>query len=66
MHANFTDTEIGDTVIMLATWIGTGRALKALGIGSVCVVPPSQETLDQLMNAKLRVAPAPPASSVAA
>jgi hypothetical protein len=59
MHKHFSNAEIGDTVIMLATWIGTGRALKALGIGSVCVVPPSQETLDGLMNAKLRVAPAP-------
>jgi hypothetical protein len=56
MHANFTETEIGDIVIMLATWIGTGLALKALGVGSVCVVPPSQETLDKLMNARLRVA----------
>ena len=64
MHANFSETEIGDTVIMLATWIGTGRALKALGIGSVCVVPPSQETLDQLMNAKLRVDAARAPSSV--
>ena len=27
-------------MIMLATWVGTGRALKALGIGSVCVIPP--------------------------
>ena len=47
--------EIGDLVIMLATWLGTGRALKALGIGSVCVIPPSQETLDKIMNEKLRV-----------
>jgi hypothetical protein len=55
MHKAFNETEIGDIVIMLATWIGTGRALKALGIGSVCVVPPSQETLDKIMNADLRM-----------
>jgi alkylhydroperoxidase family enzyme len=54
MHQHLTDTEIGDLVIMLATWIGTGRALKALGIGSVCAIPPSQETLDKIMNEQLR------------
>lgn len=55
MHTHLSDTEIGDLVIMLATWIGTGRALKALGIGSVCAIPPSQETLHGLMNAQLRI-----------
>jgi hypothetical protein len=55
MHAHLTESEIGDLVIMLATWLGTGRALKALGIGSVCVVPPSQETLNSIMNEHLRV-----------
>lgn len=54
MHAHLTETEIGDLVIMLATWVGTGRALKALGVGSVCVVPPSQDTLNKLMNEQLR------------
>lgn len=55
MHAHLSDSEIGDLVIKLATWVGTGRALKALGIGSVCAIPPSQETLDNIMNEKLRV-----------
>lgn len=55
MHALLTEPEIGDLVIMLATWVGTGRALKALGIGSVCAVPPSQDTLDKIMNDRLRV-----------
>ena len=50
MHAHLTETEIGDLVIMLACWLGTGRALKSLGIGSVCVIPPSQETLASLRN----------------
>jgi hypothetical protein len=53
MHALLNEEEIGDTVIMLATWVGTGSALKALGIGSVCVVPPSQETLASLRNDQL-------------
>jgi hypothetical protein len=53
MHALISEKEIGDLVIMLATWVGTGRALKALGIGSVCVVPPSQETLANLRNDQL-------------
>lgn len=55
MHAHLTEPEIGDLVIMLATWVGTGHALKALGIGSVCAVPPTQETLNKIMNDKLRV-----------
>ena len=53
MHALLTETEIGDAVIMLACWQGTGRALKALGIGSVCVVPPSSETIASLRNDQL-------------
>lgn len=53
MHAHLTEAEIGDTVIMLACWVGTGRALKALGIGSVCVVPPSDETIAALRNDQL-------------
>jgi hypothetical protein len=53
MHALLTEPEIGDTVLMLACWVGTGRALKALGIGSVCVVPPSADTLAALRNDKL-------------
>jgi hypothetical protein len=57
MHALLTEAEIGDTVIMLACWVGTGRALKALGIGSVCVVPPSAETLASLRNDNLTERP---------
>jgi hypothetical protein len=59
MHALLTEPEIGDLVIMLATWLGTGRALKALGIGSVCHIPPSQETLNKIMNEQLRAEPVP-------
>jgi hypothetical protein len=55
MHEHLTETEIGDLVIMLATWLGTGHALKALGIGSVCVIPPSQETLAKIRNDNLQV-----------
>jgi len=53
MHAHLTDIEIGDTVIMLATWLGVGRALKSLGIGSVCIVPPDAETYRSLRNDQL-------------
>jgi hypothetical protein len=53
MHAHLTEAEIGDLVIMLATWVGTGRALKALGIGSVCVIPPTEETYAKLRNDRL-------------
>lgn len=53
MHALLTEEEIGDAVLMLSCWVGTGRALKALGIGSVCVVPPSAETLAALRNDSL-------------
>ncbi len=53
MHTLLTEAEIGDAVIMLACWLGTGRALKALGIGSVCVVPPSSETIASLRNDQL-------------
>jgi alkylhydroperoxidase family enzyme len=49
MHAQLTDTEIGDLVIMMATWIGTGRALKALGIGSSCEIA-TDETIKKLRN----------------
>jgi alkylhydroperoxidase family enzyme len=49
MHAQLTDTEIGDLVIMMATWIGTGRALKALGIGSSCEIA-TDETIRKLRN----------------
>lgn len=54
MHDLLTEQEIGDAIIMLATWLGTGHALKALGVGSVCVVPPSEETLASLRNDQLR------------
>lgn len=53
MHALLSEAEIGDTCLMLACWVGTGRALKALGIGSVCVIPPSPETLASLRNDQL-------------
>lgn len=38
MHSLFTETEIGDITIMAGTWVGYGRCLKALGVGSVCEV----------------------------
>ncbi|MDT0509709.1 hypothetical protein [Novosphingobium sp. MMS21-SN21R] len=53
MHALLTEAEIGDTLLMLGCWVGTGRVLKAMGIGSVCVVPPSPETLAALRNDQL-------------
>lgn len=39
MHANFNETEIGDVVIMAGAWLGYGRGLKALGVGSICEIP---------------------------
>jgi hypothetical protein len=50
IHANFTDTEIGDIVVMSGTWLGVGHGLKALGIGSVCPVPVTEEFLSRLRN----------------
>jgi alkylhydroperoxidase family enzyme len=41
MHSRFTETEIGDIAIMAGTWVGYGRCLKALGVGSVCEITPS-------------------------
>jgi hypothetical protein len=38
-HANFTETELGDVVILAGAWLGFGRGLKALGVGSVCEIP---------------------------
>src|SRR3546814_6928960 len=55
MHANFSDTEIGDVVLMCGTWLGVGHGLKALGIGSVCAVPASEETLRRLRNAEMSI-----------
>jgi alkylhydroperoxidase family enzyme len=55
MHANFSDTEIGDVVVMCGTWLGVGHSLKALGIGSVCAVPASEDTLRRLRNAEMNV-----------
>jgi hypothetical protein len=49
MHAQLSEAEIGDLVIMLACWVGTGRALKALGIGSTCEVA-TAETIQKLRN----------------
>src|SRR3546814_14936675 len=34
MHANFSDTEIGDVVLMCGTWLGVGHGLKALGLAA--------------------------------
>src|SRR3546814_7629167 len=51
MHATFSDTEIGDVVLMCGTWVGVGQGLNALGIGSVCAVPASEETLRRLGHA---------------
>jgi alkylhydroperoxidase family enzyme len=39
MSANFSEQEIGDIIIMAGAWLGTGRGLKALGVGSVCALP---------------------------
>ena len=58
MHASFSDTEIGDIVVMGGTWLGVGHSLKALGIGSVCPLPVTAETIAKLRNAELDVAAA--------
>ena len=56
LHANFSDTEIGDLVNLSGTWLGVGHGLKALGIGSVCQVPVGEETFARLRNAEMSVA----------
>lgn len=38
LEAHFTESEIGDVVIMCGVWFGFGRSLKALGIGSSCEI----------------------------
>lgn len=55
MHANFSDTEIGDIVTMSGTWLGVGHGLKALGIGSVCPLPITEETYAKLRNAEMDI-----------
>ncbi len=50
LHANFSDTEIGDIMIMSSVWLGTGHALKALGIGSVCQLPVNEDVYRRLRN----------------
>lgn len=50
MYAHLTEAEIRDLVIMLAT----SRALKALGIGSVCVISRTQEPDAKLRNHQLQ------------
>lgn len=55
MHANFTNTEIGDIVVMSGTWLGVGHGLKALGIGSVCPMPVTEETISKLRNAEMDI-----------
>jgi hypothetical protein len=57
MHANFSQEEIGDVVLMAGTWLGVGYGLKTLGIGSVCPVPASEETLRKLRNKEMEVVP---------
>jgi alkylhydroperoxidase family enzyme len=56
LHANFSDTEIGDVIVMAGTWLGVGHGLKALGIGSVCSLPASEETFRKLRNAEMTIA----------
>lgn len=56
MHTAFSDTEIGDIINMAGIWLGVGHGLKALGIGSVCAVPASEETVRRLRNAEMDVA----------
>jgi alkylhydroperoxidase family enzyme len=56
LHANFTNTEIGDIIVMSGTWLGVGHGLKALGIGSVCALPVTDETIRRLRNAELNLA----------
>jgi alkylhydroperoxidase family enzyme len=58
MHANFSDQELGDIVLMSGTWLGVGHGLKALGIGSVCPLPASEEMLRKLRNPDLEVSTA--------
>lgn len=55
LHAVFSDTEIGDIVTMCGTWLGVGHGLKALGIGSVCPLPITEETYRRLRNAEMDV-----------
>ncbi|HLS98105.1 MAG: hypothetical protein WDA10_14910 [Porticoccaceae bacterium] len=56
MRTHFSDIEIGDICVMAGTWLGTGHALKALGIGSVCPMPVSEEMLSRLRNDRLNSA----------
>jgi alkylhydroperoxidase family enzyme len=58
LHANFSDTEIGDVVLMCGNWLGVGHSLKALGIGSVCPPAATEETFRKLRNAELNVSAA--------
>jgi alkylhydroperoxidase family enzyme len=53
MHALFSDTEIGDIVNMAGVWLGVGHGLKALGIGSVCALPVTEDTYRRLRNAEM-------------
>ena len=38
LQAHFSESEIGDVVVMCGIWFGFGRGLKALGIGSSCEI----------------------------
>lgn len=58
IHANFSQAEIGDIMVMAGTWLGVGHTLKALGIGSVCQLPVKPETLSKLRNDDLVAQPA--------
>lgn len=42
LHANFSEAEIGDAVIMAGAWLGFGRGLKVLGVGSMCETPTAE------------------------
>jgi alkylhydroperoxidase family enzyme len=43
--AVFSDNEIVDLTYSIAAWMGTGRALHALGLDSVCSFAPSARSL---------------------
>jgi alkylhydroperoxidase family enzyme len=47
LQSHFTEQEIGDVVIMCGSWLGIGRGLKALGIGSQCEIA-TEETMRML------------------
>ena len=49
MHANLSKTEIGDLLIMLGGWLGSSRAIKALGIAAAAHdIPQGQSIQDTI------------------